>query len=201
MVADKVTVLSRMAGEPSDGVRWESDGQGEFTVESVEKPTRGTDVILHLKPEEQEFLDPYRLRQIVKKFSDFIEHPVVMDVEKTDENENKTTVEETLNSRKAIWLRNKSENTPEEYNAFYKQIAGDADDPARVIHYTAEGVNEFKVLLFIPAHRPFELQWAARSSSVRGCTFSAFSSWTTARRCCRPICASSRASSIAPICR
>src|SRR5436305_5780818 len=78
MVADKVTVLSRTAGDPKDGVRWESDGQGEFTVEAVEKPARGTDVILHLKPEEKEFLDPYRLRQVIKKFSDFIEHPVVM---------------------------------------------------------------------------------------------------------------------------
>ncbi len=82
-----------------------------------------------------------------------------MDVEKTDENKNKSVVEETLNSRKAIWLRNKSENTPEEYNAFYKQIANDFDDPAKIIHYTAEGVNEFRVLLFIPAQRPIELRW------------------------------------------
>lgn len=159
MVADKVTVISRMAGDPRDGVKWESDGQGDFTVETVEKPARGTDVVLHLKPEEKDFLDEYRLRQIVKKFSDFIEHPVVMDVEKTDEQKNKTIVEETLNSRRAIWLRGKSENTPEEHNAFYKQIANDFDDPAKVIQYTAEGVNEFKVLLYIPAHRPFELQW------------------------------------------
>jgi molecular chaperone HtpG len=159
MVADRVTVISRPAGDPKDGVRWESDGQGEFTVETVEKPTRGTDVILHMKPDEKDFLDPYRLRQIVKKFSDFIEHPVVMDVEKTDDEKNKTVVEETLNSQKAIWLRSKSENTPEEYNAFYKQIANDFEDPAKVIHYTAEGVNEFKVLLYIPSHRPLELQW------------------------------------------
>jgi molecular chaperone HtpG len=159
MVADKVTVISRTAGDPRDGVRWESDGQGEFSVETVEKPTRGTDVVLHLKSDEKDFLDDYKLRQIVKKFSDFIEHPIVMDVEKTDDKKNKTVVEETLNSRKAIWLRNKSENTVEEYNAFYKQIANDFDDPAKVIHYTAEGVNEFKVLLYVPAHRPLELQW------------------------------------------
>jgi molecular chaperone HtpG len=159
MVADKVTVISRMAGDPRDGVKWESDGQGEFTVESIEKPTRGTDVSLHLKPDEKDFLDEYRLRQIVKKFSDFIEHPVVMDVEKTDDKKNKTVALETLNSRKAIWLRSKSDNTPEEHNSFYKQIANDFDDPAKVIQYTAEGVNEFKVLLYVPAHRPFELQW------------------------------------------
>src|SRR5262249_57134774 len=78
MVADRVTVVSRPAGDPKAGVRWESDGQGEFTVEPAEKPTRGTDVTLHLKPDEQEFLDPWRLRGIIKKFSDFIEHPVVM---------------------------------------------------------------------------------------------------------------------------
>jgi molecular chaperone HtpG len=159
MVADKVTVVSRMAGDPKDGVRWESDGQGEYTVEAVEKPTRGTDVILHLKKEEKEFLDTYRLRQIIKKFSDFIEHPVVLDVEKHEKDKETTTVEETINSRKAIWLRRKSENTDEEYTTFYKQISGDNEAPAKVIHYSAEGSQEFKALLFLPAHRPFEMQW------------------------------------------
>jgi molecular chaperone HtpG len=159
MVADKVTVISRPAGDPSHGVRWESDGQGEFTVESIDKPTRGTDVILHLKQEEREFLETWKLRSIVKKFSDFLEHPVVMDVEREDENKNKTTVEETLNSRKAIWLRGKSEVTQEEYTEFYKQISNDHEGPARTIHYTAEGNNEFRVLLFIPSHKPFEFQW------------------------------------------
>jgi molecular chaperone HtpG len=163
MVADKVTVLSRMAGNPADGVRWESDGQGEFSVETVEKPTRGTDVILHLKPDEKEFLDTFRLQAIVRKFSDFIEHPVVMEMEKEEgegADKKTVTVEETINSRKAIWLRAKSENTPEEYHTFYKQISHDFTDPLRVIHYSAEGVQEFKVLLFIPKHRPAELRWA-----------------------------------------
>src|SRR5207237_2578138 len=81
MVADRVTVLSRMAGDKSDGVRWESDGQGAFTVEPFEKPTRGTDVILHLREDAREFLKPWRLREIVKKYSDFIDHPIVTDVE------------------------------------------------------------------------------------------------------------------------
>src|SRR5262245_7493446 len=156
MVADRVTVLSRPAGDPKNGVRWESDGQGEFTVETIEKPTRGTDVILHLKQDEGEFLEPYRLRQIVRKFSDFIEHPVVMDVEREDENRNKVKTEEVLNSRKAIWLRPKGEVTPDEYAEFYKQISNDHEPPARVIHYTAEGAQEFRVLLFVPAHLPFE---------------------------------------------
>jgi molecular chaperone HtpG len=160
MVADRVTVVSRRAGEPQEGVRWESAGQGEFSVESVEKPTRGTDVTLHLKEDEKEFLDPYVLRQLVKRFSDFIEHPVVMDVEK-DEDGKKTTAEETLNARKAIWLRSPSEVTTEEYAEFYKQVSGNPDEPAKVIHYVAEGTNEFRVLLFIPSKRPFELQWGA----------------------------------------
>lgn len=167
MVADKVAVVSRMAGDPTQGVRWESDGQGEYTVETVEKPRRGTDVILHLKDSEKEFLDPYAVRRIVRKFSDFIEHPVVMDVEKEDDKENKTVVEETLNTRKAIWLRNKAEVTPEEYNEFYKQIASDDRPPARIIHYIAEGNNEFRVLLFIPAQRPFEFNWNEPKAGLR----------------------------------
>src|SRR5947209_3793083 len=94
MVADRVTVISRPAGDPKQGVKWESDGQGDFIVETVEKPQRGTDVILHMKEEEKEFLQPYALRQVIKKFSDFIEHPVVMDVEKEDDKGNKSIVEE-----------------------------------------------------------------------------------------------------------
>ncbi|MFM7150632.1 MAG: molecular chaperone HtpG [Gemmataceae bacterium] len=157
MVADRVTVLSRMAGDAREGVRWESDGQGDFTVEAYEKALRGTDVILHLKKEEKDFLEPFRLRQIIKKFSDFIEHPVVMDVEKESDGK-KVIEEETVNARKAIWLRNKSENTDEEYKAFYKQISHDFRDPARWIHYTAEGNQEFRVLVFLPAEKPFEMQ-------------------------------------------
>jgi molecular chaperone HtpG len=166
MVADKVTVVSRQAGSPADGVRWESDGQGEFTVKAVEKPTRGTDVILHIKPEEKEFLDAYRLRQIIKKFSDFIEHPVVMDVEKEVDGK-KTTEEEVVNSRKALWLRKKSECSAEEYNEFYKQVSHDFHDPAKVIHYAAEGSQEFKVLVFLPAEKPFEMQWGEYKWGLR----------------------------------
>ena len=167
MVADKVTVVSRLAGDPPDqGVRWESDGQGDFTVETVRKDRRGTDVTLHLKADEKEFLDPYNVRQIVKRFSDFIEHPVVMDVEKEEKGEKKV-VEETLNARKALWLRGKSEVTKEEYAEFYKQIANDYTEPARIIHYTAEGANEFRVLVFIPSHRPIELQWGDFKAGLR----------------------------------
>jgi molecular chaperone HtpG len=158
MVADKVTVVSRVAGSKSDGVRWESDGQGEFTVEAVEKESRGTDVILHIREEDRHFLQAWELRQIVKKYSDFVEHPIVIDVEK-DEDGKKTTVEETLNSRKAIWLRPKAQITPEEYIEFYKHLSHDYENPAKTIHYTAEGVIEFRALLYIPAHRPLDLMW------------------------------------------
>jgi molecular chaperone HtpG len=159
MVADRVTVVSRRAGlPPEQAVRWSSDGQGDFTVETVTRPGRGTDVTLHLKPDEKDFLEEYRLRGIVKKFSDFIEHPVVMDVERGDEKDRKV-VTETLNARKAIWLRPKSENTDAEYAEFYKQLSGDWDPPARVIHYTAEGTQEFRVLVFVPSHRPMDLRW------------------------------------------
>jgi molecular chaperone HtpG len=159
MVADKVTVVSRMAGKPEDGVRWESDGQGEYSVEQVMKPTRGTDVILHLKADAKEFLEPYRLRTIVKKYSDFVEFPIVMDVEREDENKNKTKVEETLNAQKALWLRNKSEIKEEEYVEFYQHLTHDQDKPLKTIHYAAEGNIEFKALLYIPSHRPFDLMF------------------------------------------
>ena len=158
MVADKVTVVSRAAGE-TGAVRWESDGLGEYTVEPAERAERGTDVTLHLKADEQEFLDPWRIRTIVKQFSDFIEHPIVMDVEKT-EGEAHSVAEETLNSRKALWLRSKADVTAEEHNAFYRQIAGAFDDPVKVIHYAAEGMLDFKALLYIPRRKGFDLQFS-----------------------------------------
>ena len=155
MVADRVTVVSRAAGDATDAVKWESDGQGEFTVEATEKATRGTDVILHLRDDAKEFLKPYQLRQTVKQYSDFIDHPVVMDVEK-EKDGNKTTEEDTLNSRKAIWLRPKSEIKQEEYDEFYKQVSRDFEAPLKTIHVAAEGAMEFKALMFIPAQRPMD---------------------------------------------
>jgi molecular chaperone HtpG len=159
MVADRVTVVTRAAGSsPGEGTRWESDGQGTFTIEPAEKPARGTDVVLHLKDDAKEFLEPYRLRGLVRKFSDFLEFPVVMDMEKESDGK-KETVEETLNSRKAIWLRNRSEVKREEYDEFYKSLAHDTEPPAAVIHYAAEGKTEFKVLAFVPAKKPFAYDW------------------------------------------
>jgi molecular chaperone HtpG len=161
MVADRVTVLSRMAGDPTDGVKWESDGQGEFTVEPFEKATRGTDVILHLREDAKDFLKPYELRSIVKQYSDFIDHPIVTDIGK-EKDGSKTVEEETLNSRKAIWLRPKSEIKQEEYDSFYKQVARDFEAPFKTIHVAAEGAMEFKALMFIPAHRPMDWMMGAQ---------------------------------------
>ena len=157
MVADRVTVLSRPAGGTADdAVKWESEGQGEFTVEPIQKETRGTDVILHLRHDSMEFLDPWRIRELVKKYSDFVEHPIVMDVE-SEEGGDKVTAEEILNSQKALWLRNKSEVTPEEYNEFYKHLAHDFENPLKVIPYKVEGVIEFRALMYVPAHRTMDL--------------------------------------------
>jgi molecular chaperone HtpG len=154
MVADKVTVVSRMAGPKDHAVRWESDGQGEFTLEATTRDARGTDVILHLKPDAKEFLEPYRLRSLVKKYSDFVEHPIVLVTEKDGK-----PSEETINARKALWLRNRSEIKEDEYLEFYKHLTHDNDKPLKTIHYSAEGNIEFKALLYIPSHRPFDLMW------------------------------------------
>lgn len=165
MVADRVTVITRAAGS-AEAVKWESDGQGEFTVGPAERASRGTDVILHLREDAKEFLDSYRLRQIVKQYSDFIEHPVVMDVEK-GEGEKKETKEETFNSRQAIWIRNKSQVKPEEYNEFYKSIGHDFEDPLKVIHISAEGgATDFKALMFIPGHRPMDFFYKEPKSGL-----------------------------------
>ncbi|MBF0506012.1 MAG: molecular chaperone HtpG [Nitrospirae bacterium] len=164
MVADKVTVISRKAGMPgSTGVKWESTADGAFTVEDIGKEHKGTDVILHLKDEEKKYLETWEIKNIVRKYSDYIEHPVVMDVEREVDSaiekgkKVKVTEEETLNSRKAIWLKNKSEISQDEYNEFYRHISHDFADPLKTVHYKAEGTSEFTALLYIPSKAPFNI--------------------------------------------
>jgi molecular chaperone HtpG len=164
MIADRVTVITRKAGvDDKKGVKWESSADDSFTVEDVEKEGKGTDIILHLKEEERKYLEEWEIRNIVKKYSDFIEHPIVMDIERERESKLDKTKkvklkeEETLNSRKAIWLKNKSDITETEYNEFYKHISHDFSDPAKVIHYKVEGVSEFTSLLYIPSIRPMDI--------------------------------------------
>ncbi|MCX8023144.1 MAG: molecular chaperone HtpG [Syntrophorhabdaceae bacterium] len=164
MVADKVTVISRRAGKKDRiGVKWESTGDGTFTVEDVEKEGKGTDVILHLTEEGKKYLEAWEIRSIVKKYSDFISHPIVMEVEREKESElkkgekYKVKEEETINSMKAIWLKEKSSITEEEYGEFYKHISHDPLKPAHVIHYRAEGTSEFIALLYIPQKAPINI--------------------------------------------
>lgn len=164
MVADKVVVVTRKAGTIDKmGVEWESTADGAFTVEDVEKHTRGTDIILHLKDDEKKYLEEWEIRSVIKKYSDYIEHPIVMDVEREKEDEKdkekkiKVKEEETLNQRKAIWLKGKNDVEENEYNEFYKHVSHDFTDPADVIHYKAEGTTEFSALLYIPSKAPFNI--------------------------------------------
>lgn len=183
MIADKVEVLTRQAGDPADAAtRWVSDGQGEFTVEQAERPGRGTDVILHLKAEEKkEFTNPFEIREIVRQFSDFLETPIfLVEMKEPEESEENAGGEEKgeaekepvrtevrINTQKALWLRSKSEVTEEEYQGFHQQISHDPAKPARVIHYAAEGRHEYKVLLFVPAERPFWFDMSEREHGPR----------------------------------
>ncbi len=166
MVADKVAVITRNAvGKTDKAVIWESTADGSYTIDTTEKEQTGSDVVLHLKQEEKKYLDEWELRSIIKKYSDYIEYPVVMDVEQEKENpldkskKIKVTEEETMNARKALWLRDQSEITTEEYNEFYKHISHDFGDPAKVIHYRAEGTSEFTALLYLPAKAPYGIQY------------------------------------------
>ncbi len=163
MVADRVTVVTRKAGHQGSGTKWESAADGYFMVEDVKREKKGTDVILHLKEDARKYLEEWEIRSIVRKYSDYIEHPIVMDVEKEQEStlkkgeKVKIKEEETLNSRKAIWLRDKSTIKDEEYNEFYRHVSHDFSDPAKVIHFKAEGTSEFTALLFIPSRMPFDI--------------------------------------------
>jgi molecular chaperone HtpG len=167
MVADKVELLTRKAGE-SEATRWESSGEGTYTIESVDDAPQGTSVTLHLKPEDAEdelhdYTAEFKIRSLVKKYSDFIAWPIRMEVVRstpaTEEGGEETvTIEtETLNSMKALWARPKEEVSEEEYKEFYKHIAHAWDDPLEVIAMRAEGTFEYQALLFIPSHAPFDL--------------------------------------------
>lgn len=153
VVADRITLSTRKAGMQSDeGVRWESDGQGEYTLEMIEKPVRGTEVVLHLREGEDELLARYRLTSIIKKYSDHIVAPILMKVEDEEKDE-----EERVNSAAALWTRSKSEISSEEYNEFYKHIAHDFEDPLAHVHSRMEGTQEYTLLLYVPARAPFDL--------------------------------------------
>lgn len=178
MVADRVTLTTRKAGDTKAACCWESTGDGSYTIEECEKETRGTEIVLHLKEEMKEYLDEWKIRSIVKKYSDYVQYPVTMDITRTEPargmdgkvieggGDIEKTTEETLNSMKAIWTRPKSDITEEEHEEFYKHISHDFDKPFRSIHYAAEGVSEFKALLYLPAHKPYDLFSQERKRGV-----------------------------------
>jgi len=172
MVADKVTVITKKAGD-SKAYKWESAGLGEYTTEECEKENSGTEITLHINKDNEDYLDEYKIKDIVKKYSDFIDYPIVMDIEKivpvendkddAEDKEQKTEKkieEEILNSQKAIWMRSASKIKKEEYNEFYKHISHDFQDPYDKIHSKVEGTIEYTSLLYIPSHMPFDLMFS-----------------------------------------
>ena len=161
IVADRITVESRRAGLPADqGVRWTSDGSGAFDVETITKPTRGTDVTLHLRDGEEDFLSAWRLKSIIGKYSDHISLPILM-VKRQWDDEKKAEVAtdewETVNKAAALWTRPKSDVTDSEYQDFYKQISYDTQPPLAYTHNRVEGRTEYTQLLYVPAKAPFDL--------------------------------------------
>jgi molecular chaperone HtpG len=161
IVADRVTVETRRAGAaPTDAVRWESLGEGDYTLEAIEKTNRGTDIILHLREGEDELLSSWKLKSIIRKYSDHISLPIEMKKEEWDEEKKETVVKdefETVNQASALWARSKSDITKEQYEEFYKHVSHDFQAPLAYTHNRVEGRSEYTQLLYVPAHAPFDL--------------------------------------------
>jgi molecular chaperone HtpG len=171
MVADKVTLLTRRAGE-NQATRWESTGEGTYTVATVDDAPQGTAVTLHLKAEDSEdhlfdYTSDWKIKEIVRRYSDFIAWPIRMAAEQAGAGGESTSGIETINSRKALWARSKDETTQQEYHEFYKHISHDWTDPLEVIQIQAEGTFEYQALLFIPAHAPLDLFMRERKRGVQ----------------------------------
>ena len=167
IIADEVTLISRKAGK-KEGFKWQSKGDGEFTLESVVREERGTTVILHLKKDEDEFLDSWRLKEIIKKYSDHITLPIVM--KKTDfkdGNSVKTKEDEVINDASAIWTRNKKDIKAKEYEEFYKSLTFDTEPPLAHFHNRVEGTQEYTSLLYIPSKAPFDLYERERNQGIK----------------------------------
>ena len=166
IVADKVTLITRRAGLAAEhGVKWVSSGEGDYSIENIEVADRGTAITLHLRDDEKEFLDSYRVRSIISKFSDHIAIPIEMleevmplsDEEKEKGEEPKKPEWEKVNKGTALWMRNKADISDEEYNEFYKSVGHDFQDPLLHIHNRVEGTSEYTSLLFVPARAPFDM--------------------------------------------
>jgi molecular chaperone HtpG len=167
IVAERVVLTTLRAGLPAeDGVRWESDGQGGYTLEAIEQPSRGTTVTLHLRAGEDDLLNGYRLRSIISKYSDHISLPILMPGEpgeKADDGSEPGPVTETVvNRASALWARAKSELSEQDYHDFYRHISSDFSDPLAYLHTKLEGGYEYTLLLFVPSHAPYDL-WMPQS--------------------------------------
>lgn len=169
IIADKVTVSTRRAGlEADQGVRWESDGEGSFTLETVERAQRGTEIVLHVREGEEEFIDGWRLRNIIHTYSDHISLPIIMTKEAMGEDEkDKTPEDETVNKASALWARPKNEIDEDEYREFYKHIAHDFEEPVKWSHNRVEGNQSYTSLLFIPKHAPMDLYDRERNKGIK----------------------------------
>ena len=159
IVADKVVVLTRRGGEhPDQGVRWESDGGGEFDIEMVNKPARGTEITLHLREGQDDLLAGYKLREIIRKYSNHIVQPILMKKEEWKDGVQQISDEdETVNQASALWARSKNDISEDEYKEFYKHVGHDYDEPLAWSHARVEGRQEYTQLLYIPKHAPFDL--------------------------------------------
>ena len=160
IVADRVVVESRSARVSSDeGVRWESSGDGSFEVESISRPQRGTSITLHLRDNSTEYADAFRLRGLIKKYSNFISYPIFMDktLSEEEEKEGKAVEAEQINESKALWTKSKSDVSEEEYKEFYKTACKQWDEPATWVHFNVEGTLTFSALLYIPGSKPFDM--------------------------------------------
>ncbi|NIF83210.1 molecular chaperone HtpG [Comamonas sp. Tr-654] len=175
IVADKITVETRRAGAPaSEGVRWISGGTGDFEIEQIERAQRGTSIILHLRDDAEEFLNGYKLKQVISKYSDHISLPILMEKEEWKEGENdqpgemvKTGEWETVNKASALWTRAKKDITEEQYKEFYKAISHDFEDPLTWSHNRVEGNTEYTQLLYIPAKAPFDLYQRDKHAGIK----------------------------------
>ena len=161
IVADRITVETRRAGLPaSEGVHWESAGEGDFVVETIERAARGTTITLHLRPEEDELLSSYRLKSIIQKYSDHVALPILMQKEEWDAEKSEMVAkdeDETVNQASALWTRSKNDITDEQYQQFYQHLAHDHENPLAWTHNRVEGRSEYTQLLYVPARAPFDM--------------------------------------------
>jgi molecular chaperone HtpG len=165
IVAERVTLTTRRLGLPADeGVRWESDGKGEYSLETTDRPARGTTIVLHLRESEDDLLNGHRLRSIIQKYSDHISLPIVMPDENTDggATDAQPAAESPVNQASALWTRPKKDITEQEYRDFYRHVASDWADPLTWVHSKVEGTYEYTLLLFIPSRAPYDL-WIAQA--------------------------------------